>query len=222
MGQNISVTPKQLDVMIEVEKFQRSQCYSATIGELAASLNISRATAFEHIAGLREKGLLAQSTGRARSLKLSGKGEKLLKQARQFENKPFADTPEQFHNHSSGIQLRGRVCAGYGIEAIEEHQPFSLGEVFGNRNDLFALKVCGQSMIDAGIHDSDYVICRSAQTATDGQIVIALLDDDNATVKRFYKDPKAARLMPANDAFEPIYSDTCKIQAVVIGVVRQL
>lgn len=222
MGQTIPITPKQLDVMAEVEKYQRNQCYSATIGELAAGLNISRATAFEHIASLREKGLIMQSTGKARSLKLSRKGEKLLKQARELETNSISDTSERVDTHSDSIQLRGRVCAGYGIEAIEERRPFSLGEVFGNRDDLFALQICGQSMIDAGIHDSDYVICRSARTADNGQIVIALLEDDNATVKRFYKDRNAARLMPANDAFEPIFSDTCQIQAVVIGVVRHL
>ena len=76
-------------------------------------------------------------------------------------------------------------------------------------------------MIDAGIGDGDFVICKSAQTANDGQIVIAMLEDEQATMKRFYRDKKVARLMPANDAFEPIYSTTCRIQAVVIGAVKQ-
>ena len=76
-------------------------------------------------------------------------------------------------------------------------------------------------MIDAGIHDGDFVICRGAQTAENGQIVIALLDDEQATMKRFFRDKKAARLMPANDAFEPIYSTTCRIQAVVVGAVKR-
>ena len=76
-------------------------------------------------------------------------------------------------------------------------------------------------MINAGIDDGDFVICKSAQTANDGQIVIAMLEDEQATMKRFYRDKKAARLMPANDAFEPIYSTTCRIQAVVIGAVKQ-
>lgn len=84
------------------------------------------------------------------------------------------------------------------------------------------LRICGQSMAGIGIHDGDYVICRHAQTAENGQIVIALLDDEQATIKRFFKDPKAARLMPENEMFEPIFSTNCRIQAVVIGVVKRL
>jgi len=220
MGRNIQITPKQLETLRQVENFLRSQCYSATIGELAAALNISRTTAYEHIAGLREKGLLVRSTGKARCLRLTSSGERLLEQAREIE--AAQSEPDEFvHDATGGIFLRGRVSAGYGIEAIEEQTPFSLPEAFGSGDDIFVLEVCGESMIDAGIDDGDFVICKSAQTANDGQIVIAMLDDEQATMKRFYRDKKAARLMPANDAFEPIYSTTCRIQAVVIGAVKQ-
>ena len=223
MGRNIQITPKQLETLQQVENFLRSQCYSATIGELAAALNISRTTAYEHIAGLREKGLLVRSTGKARCLRLTNAGERLLEQAREIENAQSADDgPNEFVSDTpSGFFLRGRVSAGYGIEAIEEQTPFSLPETFGSGDDVFVLQVCGRSMIDAGINDGDFVICRSAQTAENGQIVIAMLDDEQATMKRFFRDKKAARLMPANDAFEPIYSTTCRIQAVVIGAVTQ-
>ncbi|MHC5145048.1 MAG: transcriptional repressor LexA [Planctomycetota bacterium] len=223
MGRNIQITPKQLETLRQVENFLRSQCYSATIGELAAALNISRTTAYEHIAGLREKGLLVRSTGKARCLRLTSSGERLLEQAREIEATQAAESePDEFVNDAAGgIFLRGRVSAGYGIEAIEEQTPFSLPAAFGSADDIFVLEVCGESMIDAGIDDGDFVICKSAQTANDGQIVIAMLDDEQATMKRFYRDKKAARLMPANDAFEPIYSTTCRIQAVVIGAVKQ-
>lgn len=113
------------------------------------------------------------------------------------------------------------MSAGYGIEAVEEKEAFSLRNVFGSRQELFVLRVCGQSMIGAGIYDGDYIICRSAQTAENGQIVVVLLDGQNATLKRFYKDRTAARLMPANDAFEPIFSDCCQIQAVAVGIIRR-
>ncbi len=128
---------------------------------------------------------------------------------------------ENASSSAEGIFLHGRVSAGYGIEAVEEQTPFSLPETFGNTTDIFVLQVCGESMIDAGINDGDFVICKSTQTADNGQIVIAMLDDEQATMKRFFRDKKAARLMPANDAFEPIYSTTCRIQAVVIGAVKQ-
>jgi repressor LexA len=209
-----AITPKQLQVLRQIGSFQKNQCYLATIGELAQSLSISRATAYEHIAALREKKLLAQSTGKARCLKLSAGGERLLKQATEFEQNDDEQTPE-------AIYLRGRVSAGYGIDAIEEKQPFSLGDVFGNRGDTFALRVCGKSMTGAGINDGDYVMCRQAATAENGQLVVALLDDgENATLKRFFKDQHAIRLQPENDAFEPILSQHCRIQAVVVGLVR--
>jgi repressor LexA len=223
MGRNTQITPKQLETLRQVEHFLRSQCYSATIGELATALNISRTTAYEHIAGLREKRLLVRSTGKARCLRLTHSGERLLEQAREIEADQSAEngSDECVHDRPGGIFLRGRVSAGYGIEAIEEQTPFSLPETFGDSRDIFVLEVCGESMIDAGIGDGDFVICKSAQTANDGQIVIAMLEDEQATMKRFYRDKKAARLMPANDAFEPIYSTTCRIQAVVIGAVKQ-
>ena len=78
MGYNESITPRQLETLRQVENFLKSQCYSATIGELAAALNISRTTAYEHIAALREKRLLVRSTGKARSLRLTKSGEKLF------------------------------------------------------------------------------------------------------------------------------------------------
>jgi repressor LexA len=210
----IQITPKQLQVLRQISSFQKNRCYSATIGELAQALGISRPTAFEHIAALREKNLLAKSTGRARCLRLSASGAKLLKQADRCE-------PDTITNCGEGIYLRGCVSAGYGIDAIEDNQPFSLGEVFGNRGDLFALQVRGQSMTGAGIKDGDYVICRQAATADNGQLVVALLDNgENATLKRFFKDTDSVRLQPENDAFEPILSRHCRIQAVVVGLVR--
>ena len=223
ISQQAEVTPKQLQVLQQIGNFQRNQCYLATIGELAQALSISRATAYEHIAALREKRLLAASTGKARCLKLTSRGEKLLEQALQLqENNNEQASDGLADSTSGGIYLRGRVSAGYGIDAIEENQPFSLGEVFGNTGDVFALRVCGKSMINAGINDGDYVICKHATTANNGQLVIALLEDgQNATLKRFFKDATAIRLQPENDTFEPILSKNCQIQAMVMGVVRQ-
>ncbi len=223
ISQPINITPKQLQVLQQIGNFQKNQCYSATIGELAQVLRISRATAYEHIAALREKNLLSASTGKARCLKLARNGEKLLEATLQNADDaepanfaPFAD------ESSDGITLRGRVCAGYGIDAIEESEAFSLGQVFGNRGDVFALQVSGNSMTGAGINDGDYVMCRQAATADNGQLVIALLEDgENATVKRFFKNERAIRLQPENDAFDPIFSKDCRVQAIVVGVVRQ-
>jgi repressor LexA len=156
-------------------------------------------------------------------LRLTSQGKKLLEQARRFEtDTPGADSCGTSENGTKTVFLRGSVSAGYGIDATEEETPFSLPEFFGNRGDVFVLQVCGHSMINAGFNDGDYVICRQSQTADNGQIVIALLGEEQATMKRFFKDAKTARLMPENDDFEPIYSAHCRIQAVVIGVIKRL
>ena len=120
-----------------------------------------------------------------------------------------------------GIPLSGRVAAGLPIEAIEETDYLSLPSHFAGTGEIFALEVCGESMVKDDIRDGDYVICRRARTADDGQLVIAIVADENATLKRFYKEKSCVRLEPANDAYEPIYSARCRIEAVVIGLVRK-
>ena len=122
----------------------------------------------------------------------------------------------------SGIPLAGTVAAGLPIEAVENKENLSLPSYFGNGGDIFALEVTGDSMIDDDIHSGDYVICRRTPTADDGQLVIALVDNEDATLKRFYKEKTRARLQPANDDYQPIYANNCRIEAVVIGLVRKL
>jgi repressor LexA len=122
----------------------------------------------------------------------------------------------------AGIPLAGRVAAGAPVEAIENVESLSLTSCFGSSDDLFALEVTGNSMIDEDILEGDYVICRRTRIAENGQLVIAIVDDENATLKRFFKEPDRARLQPANDDYQPIYCDNCRIEAVVIGLVRRL
>jgi repressor LexA len=184
------------------------------MGELAEKLGISRPTVFEHIAALREKGLLAKSKGRVRSLRLTAQANRLLDAERHSEVvEPGRPRP---------IPLLGKVAAGVPIEAIENADTISLREMFGGSDNIFALEVAGDSMIDEGICSGDYVICQKAQTAENGRMVVAIVDDSGATLKRFYKEPTHARLVPANDAYEPIYSDNCRIEAVVLGLLRRL
>jgi len=208
------LTPRQIQLLKTAACFQARRCYSATIRELADELGISRSTAFEHIAALREKGLLSASPGRARSLKLTPEGSQLLESPRQPQQGEGSD--------GEGLALVGKVAAGVPIEAVENTEHFSLASEFGPAdNGVFALEVSGDSMIDEDIRDGDYVICRHSSTAEDGQLVVAIMDDENATLKRFYKEPGRAKLVPANDKFQPIYSDNCRIEAVVLGLVRK-
>ena len=207
----MSLTPRQLQVLKLIESCRKSRCYSITIQELAASLGTSRTTAFEHIAGLREKGLLSAQSGKARSLSLTRKAQRLLKQT----------SLEDCQSAGAGcIPLLGRIAAGTPIEAIENTEYISLQSEFGTE-DTFALKVQGDSMTGDGIFDGDYVVCKKTVTAPNGKIVAAIVDNENATVKRFYKESDTIRLEPANPDYKTIYTKNCTITGVVVGVLRK-
>jgi len=208
------LTPRQLQLLRTIARSQASHCYSPTIGELACELGISRSTVFEHIAELRKKDLLSACPAKARSLKLTPKGRELLKGL-------TAHSLDSHHKLHEDIPLVGGVAAGSPIEAIENKDYLSLTSQFGNDDCLFALEVKGDSMVDDGIWDGDYVICRRTAVASNGQLVIAVVDNENATLKRFYKEKAQARLQPTNDDYDPIYSSNCRIEAVVVGLVRK-
>jgi len=210
----VRLTPRQLQLLQIVASFQENQCYSPTIAELAAELNISRSTVFEHIAELRRKGLLSGCPNRARSLSLTCRAQELLSHLSQRSNSGNRNEP-------AGIPLCGKVAAGTPLEAVENVEYLSFACCFGT-GELFALEVKGDSMINEDIRQGDYVICRRSDVADNGQLVIAIVDGENATLKRFYKEEGQARLQPANDDYEPIYSDNCRVDAVVVGLVRKL
>jgi repressor LexA len=217
----VSLTPRQLQLLETIARFQTNQLYSATIQELASEIQISRTTAFEHLAALREKGFVGGCPNKARSLKLTRQGQKLLRQHRS--RKPaFAGTNSAWSPATEGLPLVGRVAAGRPIEAIEQKEHLSLATQFGSTDEVFALEVAGDSMTDDGINNGDYVICRRSPTAQNGQLVIAIVDDDSATLKRFYKEQNCVRLEPANKNYAPIYSDNCRIEGVVVGLLRKL
>jgi repressor LexA len=209
-----NLTPRQLQLLEAIARFQASRHYSATIQELASAINISRTTVFEHLAALREKGLVGGCPNKARSLKLTRQGQRLLKECSVQEAAVAEDT--------EGLPLVGRVAAGRPIDAIEQGERLSLASQFGSTDEIFALEVVGESMIDDGINNGDYVICRRSATAGNGQLVIAIVEDETATVKRFYKEADCVRLEPANKNFAPIYSSNCRIEGVVVGLLRKL
>jgi len=208
------LTPKQLQVLRHIAAFQGNQRYSPTIADLASHLHLSRSTVFEHLGELQRKSLLTTSPGRARSLKLTPQGRRLLKstQDRESQNEEPA---------GDGVPLLGRVAAGLPAEAVENRDNLSLRSCFGTGDELFALRVSGDSMIEENIRPGDYVICRRAETARNGELVVALVNEGEATLKRFYKEADRARLQPANAAYEPIYSDNCRIEALVVGLLRK-
>jgi repressor LexA len=141
----------------------------------------------------------------------------------QQASRLLSDSRSEFEPDSKGeqIPLLGTVAAGLPIEAIEERRSLSLRTLFGDSDDIFALEVDGESMIEEGIQSGDYVICKRARRAENGQMVVAIVDNENATLKRFYREGNCAKLQAANPEYEPILTDKCRIEAVVLGHLRR-
>jgi repressor LexA len=199
------LTPRQLQILRLIRDYRRQNGYSPTMQEIGDELGLTKVTVFEHVGALEEKSLLVRGPKhKARSLRVS-------------DSYVF---PE---DESEQLPLVGRIAAGLPIEAIEDRQTLDIEGMFAVSDGGFALHVTGDSMIDEQIRDGDYVICRKTSTARNGQTVVALIDDGEATLKLFFKDPDGRiRLQPANEKYEPIYPNQLDIQGVVIGVVRQV
>lgn len=195
------LTPKQLRILTLIRDYQRKRGYSPTMQELADVLGVTKVTVFEHVTGLEKKGLLQRSRHRARSLELTSQVE--------------------FPDESEGkLPLVGHIAAGAPVEAIENPEVIDLENLFSSQRGAFVLKVRGDSMIDEHIRDGDLVVVDRRETARDGETVVALLDDGEATLKKFYKEGGRVRLQPANPNYSPIRVDNVRIQGVVIGVLR--
>ncbi len=197
-------TPKQLKILQAIDDWRRREGYSPTMQELADQLGVSKVTVFEHVQALERKGLLDRQKHKARSLNLS----------------PRVKLPAL--SGSGILPLMGSIAAGKPIEAIENPDHIDLRDLFASRSQTFMLRVRGDSMIEDHIADGDMVIAEQRTTARDGEIVVALLEDGSATLKRFYRENGRVRLQPANGSMQPIYIDgDLKIQGVVIGVLRR-
>ena len=198
-----TMTPRQLEILRFIRDFRNRCGYSPSMQEIADHYQITKITAFEHVAALvRKKVLLRGDKHKARSLRVNP--------VYKFQD----ETPLK-------LPLIGRIAAGMPIEAVEDRNSLNLDELF-TPDDTFALEVAGDSMIDEQIRDGDYVLCRRCQTAVDGETVVALLDDGEATLKKFYREKDRIRLQPANKKYKPIYAENVTIQGVVIGLIRQV
>jgi repressor LexA len=203
----LKLTPKQQRILVLIRDCQLARGYSPTLQELADELGVSKVTVFEHVEALIRKGALLRDTHKARSLELAP-------DARMFDEE-----------RNTKLPLIGAIAAGKPIEAVENREHLDLEALFTpgkskRTGDIFVLKVRGDSMIEEQIRDGDYVICKRTENARNGQTVVALIDEHEATLKKFYKDRGRIKLVAANPAYEPMFVDECKIQGVVIGVVR--
>jgi repressor LexA len=133
--------------------------------------------------------------------------------------KPLLDRKKSKSENPGGLPFAGYVAAGFTNHAFELNERIDFQEMFQDE-DLFVLRVKGDSMIEAQIADGDFVICRSADTAERGAMVVALNDDDEATLKYWYPEKHQIRLQPANSKMEPIFVNNARVRGVVVGIVR--
>ena len=173
--------------------------YTPTVREICAQFGFkSTSTAHRYIASLTEKGLLEKGANQNRAIKLVGR-------------------------QGTMVPLVGTVTAGMPITAIEDITDYiSFQPAKRDANPLFALKVRGESMINAAILDGDIVIAEQAAVVENGDIAVCLVDGESATVKRFYKENGHYRLQPENDAMEPIIADEVSILGKVVAVIRYI
>lgn len=202
----MNLTPKQLHVLTRIRDLRAACGYSPTMQELADELGVSKVTVFERVEALIKKGALLRDPNKARSLVVD----------------PSIELPDEDRN--TRLPLVGTIAAGSPIEAVEDREHLDLEELFPPRtkqdNKTFALRVRGDSMIDDHISDGDFVVIEPCSNVRNGQTVVALLDTGEATLKRYYREREGIRLQPANSSYEPIHVKDCKVQGVVVGVIR--
>jgi len=194
------LTARQREVYEFIRDKIRNRGYGPTVREIGTQFNISSPNGVMcHLKALEKKGLITREPNMSRAIMLSTEG------------------PER----SSGLPLAGQIAAGVLHEAVAQDERVDFAEMF-DADDVFVLKVRGDSMIEDQIADGDYVVIRKQDTAQRGEIVVALTDENEATLKRWFPEAKRIRLEPANSSMKPIYVTNAKVLGVVIGVVRKL
>jgi repressor LexA len=205
----MAITKRQRQVYDFISDFVQKNGYSPSFEEIGEGMGLnSLATVHKHISNLETKGLLTRDYNRSRSIDLvPPKGR--LKQAMSV-------------NTTMVLPLLGRIAAGQPIEAVERNETISLSD-FVQSKEVFVLEVSGESMQDEHIMNGDYVLVERIKTARNGDIVVALVDENDATLKRFYREGDNIRLQPSNAAMKPIIvpAAAVQIQGRVIGVLRK-
>ena len=208
MAENNSLTKRQSDVLNFIKKYTALHGFPPTIREICEGVNLSSpATVFVHIKNLEKLGYVRSSNNKFRTLELLVDNE--------YEN-----TSEDVVK----VPLLGKITAGNPITAIETpNEFFDLpASLVPSSAEVFTLHVSGESMINAGIFDNDYVIVKKQNTARNGQIVVAMTMENEVTLKRFYKEEDHIRLQPENDTMDPIILPNCVILGIAIGLYRKI
>ncbi len=204
-----------------IEKEILSKGYAPSVREICKVVGLSStATVQGYLKTLEERGFIKKESKKGRTLRLlkNSKGDEVL------SDKDSNSNTKQFYSNKEMIDVPvvGKITAGQPILAVENiTDTFPIPLDFVGNSDCFMLTVRGESMIEAGIFDGDYILVKKQNTADNGTIVVALIDDE-ATVKTFYKEKDHIRLQPENSTMDPIIVPDCKILGKVGGVFRKL
>ena len=199
---NLPLTRRQQDILQFLRTYVEDHGISPTLEEIAAQFGVNKVTIFGHVAEMERKGVIRRrAKGVSRSL----------------------EVVDQESDQGSGVSLPvlGKIAAGSPIETIEEPEQLNFADLVPDGKDVYALEVQGESMIEDAIADGDIVLIERRPSARDGETVVAVLPDGDATLKRFYREGNQFRLQPANSTMSPIIVDEVEIRGVVIGVVRK-
>lgn len=196
---------KQRQILDFIKQFIQSNGSAPTLKQIAEAIDVSSlATVHEHLQALEEKGLLKRKHGKNRSMELTEADE---------------------HLSTDGFEapILGFIAAGAPIEPYTDpNATMNIPSTFvSGKRRTYVLQVRGQSMIEDHINDGDYVVIEQTEMARDGEIVVALLDNGMATLKRFFKEATRIRLQPANSTMQPIFVKNVRIQGKVVGLVRK-
>jgi repressor LexA len=198
--------------------------YPPSVREIAEAVGLASTSAVHHhLIALERDGLIERGSHSSRALRLTPRAE--VSTVRRAPRTPSRVTPFRLPVEREVIRLPvlGEIAAGQPIEAYEDGaEALEVPRSLQARDDSYVLRVRGKSMIDALIDDGDYVVVQPQATAHDGDIVVALLEDNGVTLKRFFREKDRIRLQPANAEMEPIYASEVQIQGKVVGVIRKL
>ena len=211
----LELNKREKAILKFIEKKVIEDGYPPSVREIGKAVGLtSTATVHGYIAKLREKGYIKKEDKKGRSLKLL-KGE---------NGEQFGNNQKGFYSQKEliDIPLVGKITAGMPILAVENvTDTFPIPIDFVGNSECFMLTVRGESMIEAGILDGDYILVRKQPNAINGEIVVALIEDE-ATVKTFYKEEAHIRLQPENSTMDPIIVPDCSILGKVVGVFRKM
>jgi repressor LexA len=206
----MALTKRQKEVLNYLVSFINKNGYSPSFEEIARSMKLtSLATVHKHLSTLEKKGFIRRGYNQSRSIEVT----QLPRPVRE----------EILERHVVELPLSGRIAAGRPLEAVEENETISLAD-FARGQNTFVLQVKGESMRDDHIIDGDFIVVEQTQVANSGEIVVALVGEDEATVKRFYRETGGKiRLQPANSQMSPIVvpANDVRIQGRVVGVLRK-